>query len=461
VDFVTRLWTIFLATTLVATASAQRVTKLYVPQGVGGDAGRAATLVYGMETAQLITELQPTHDAGLAVANADSSEVWIFAATGTSCDVFNTATDKILRTMDVQCQVINAVFSPDGRFCFVIGAIPGRSGNSLVVIDRVTSNVALTVTEIADPAAVAVTPDSKALYCASPSTGTVTKIEIPSFKPVQSLSVGFEPSGLILSPDGKLLFVVCRGLDSGKRGGSQITVVDTRNFKPFWVLDVGRGCLSAALSPDMALMAVTYSSVVGGVSENVRLFKLRVDDDSISISRSAAHALGQAPQSSAIVSSSRYWIASDPVAGGVLALDLKTDTPIATYAALGHPHALGIAAVNLHVDEAISSIKTAMATEGDSARIADYYLDLAYLQKTANRKNDMVAAYQKVINDFPTSFAAISSGLQLADICFVDQLYGQAADYSFGALDSYQRFLIANESEQRLPENRLLTAVDR
>jgi len=317
---VIRSLTILIAMTLVVAASAQTVTKLYVPAGIGDDAGRAATLVYNLETAQIVTELQPTHDAGLAVASSDSAEIWIFGVTATGCDIFNAATDKLLRTIDGQCHAVDAAFSPDGKFCFVVGAIPGRTGNALVVIDRATSSVALTITEITDPTAIVVTPDSKALYCVSPSSGTLTKIEIASFKPVHSLSVGFEPTDLTLSPDGKFLFVVCRGLDSGRRGGSQIVVIDTRVDRPFWVLDVGRGCLSAAFSPDMVSMVVTYGSAAEGLSDNVRLFKLRVDDDSISIAGSTTYALGQAPQSSAIVSSGHYWIASDPVAAGFLRL---------------------------------------------------------------------------------------------------------------------------------------------
>ncbi|MCX6833041.1 MAG: hypothetical protein NT028_13105, partial [candidate division Zixibacteria bacterium] len=435
------IWVISIAAALTVTASAQTVTKLYVPAGAGGDAGRMSTLVYGIETNQLIAELQPSHDAGLAVTNADSTEVWIFGATSTTCDIYRTATDKLIKTIEIERQVIDAVFSPDGKYCFVVGSIPGSGANGLLVIDRATYTVAFSVPEVVDPAAIAVSINSQSLYCVSPSRGILTKIEIPSFKLTRAFSVGFEPSALTLTQDGRFLFVVCRGLSEGRRGGSQITVIDTRTDMPFWVLDVGKGCSSVAISPDMGRMAVTYDLAYEGASDNVRLFNLRADNDSISISHANTFALGEAPQGGMIVSSGRYWIGCDPVAGGVPIVDLSTDTAIASYSLLGHPRPLRVAAVSVRIDESIAAISEEMAAESDSSKIPDYYLDLAYLLKTANRKNDMVAAYQKVIDQFPTSFAAISSGLQLADICYGDQLYSQTADYSFNALDAYRHFL--------------------
>ncbi len=455
------IWAILIAAALTVTASAQTVTKLYVPAGAGGDAGRMSTLVYGIETNQLIAELQPSHDAGLAVTNADSTEVWVFGATSTTCDIYGTATDKLIRTIEIERQVIDAAFSPDGKYCFVIGSIPGSGANDLLVIDRATYSVAFSIPEVVDPAALAVSSNSQSLYCVSPSHGTLTRIEIPSFKIKAGSFVGFEPSGVTITPDSRFLFVVCRGLDEGKRGGSQITVVDTHTDTPFWVLDVGKGCSSVAISSDMGRMAVTYDLAYEGATNNVRLFQLLANNDSISISRAETFAMGQAPQGGMIVSSGRYWIGCDPIAGGVPIVDLSADTAIASYSLLGHPRPLRVAAVSVRIDESIAAITSEISAESDSSKIPDYYLDLAYLLKTANRKNDMVAAYQKVVDQFPTSFAAITSGLQLADICYGDQLYSQTADYSFNALDAYRRFLTEGTSDQRLPQSSLLTAIDR
>jgi DNA-binding beta-propeller fold protein YncE/tetratricopeptide (TPR) repeat protein len=446
---------------LMATASGQTITKLYVPAGAGGDVGRTSTLVYGIETNQLIAELQPSHDAGLAVANSDSSEVWIFGATSTTCDIYGTTTDKLIRTIELERQVVDAVFSPDGKYCFAVGSIPGSGANSLFVIDRATYSVAITLPEVIDPAAVAVSSNSQWLYWVSPSRGTLTKLEIPGFKIAANLFVGFEPSALTITHDGRFVFVVCRGLNEGKRGGSQITVVDTRTDMPLWVLNVGTGCSSVAISPDMGRMAITYDLAYDGSTNNVRLFNLHADDDSISISPTKAFAIGETPQSGMMVSAGRYWIGCDPVAGGVPIIDLSADTVIASYSLLGHPRPLRVAAVSVRIGESIAAITGQMAAESDSSKIPDYYLDLAYLLKTANRKNDMVAAYQKVIDQFPTSFAAISSGLQLADICYSDQLYSQTADFSFDALNSYRRFLAESPSDQRLSQSSLLMAIDR
>ncbi len=452
---------ILIAFVLAATASAQAVTKLYIPAGAGGDAGHMSTLVYGVETGQLIAQLSPSRDAGFAVTNADSSEVWIFGAAGTICDIYRTTTDKLITSIDLGRQVTDAAFAPDGRYCFVVGSIPGSGMNDLLVIDRAAYSIAFSIPEVYDPTAVAISGDSRLLYTVSQSQGMLTKIEIPSFTVQTTRFVGFGPAGLTMTPDGRFLFIVCRGLDEGRRGGSEITVVNTRTDMPFWVLNVGRGCSSVAISPDGSRLAVTYGLAPEGVTDNVRFFRLLADDDSISISASSAFALGQAPQGGMIVSSGRYWVGSDPVAGGVPVVNLSADTAITLEPLLGYPRAARVAAVTVHVDEAIAAITREIAVEGDSNKIPDYYLDQAYLLRTANRKNSMVGAYQKIIDQFPNSFAAISAGLQLADICYGDQLYSQTADYSFNALEAYRRFLAEGNSNQRLSQSSLLTAVDR
>lgn len=455
-----RILSILIAT-WIATASARTITKIYVPAGASGDADQTATLVYALETGQLISELQPSHAAGLAVVNADSSQVWVFGATSPTCDIYETVTDRLIRTVQFDRQVVDANFSPDGRYCFIIGSVPGSGKNELQVIDCATYTVVLSLPEAVDPTAIAISSDARSLYCVSAVRGTLTRFDLSSFKSVATISVGFGPSALTLSPDGRFVFVVCRGLGEGKRGGSQITVVDTRTDMPLWVLNVGKGCSSVAISPDMGRMAITYDLAYDGSMNNVQLFNLHADDDSISISPTKAFAIGETPQSGMMVSAGRYWVGCDPVAGGVPIIDLSADTVMSSYSLLGHPRPLRVAAVSVRIGESIAAVTRDMAAESDSSKIPDYYLDLAYLLKTANRKNDMVAAYQKVIDQFPTSFAAISSGLQLADICYSDQLYSQTADFSFNALDSYRRFLAESPSDQRLSQSSLLMAVDR
>ncbi len=454
------LLTILVAAVLSISTSAQTITKIYIPAGAGGEVGHAATLVYAVETGQLINQLQPAHDAAVAVATPDSSQVWLFDASGTSCDIFSTVTDQLVKSLDVQRQVTGALFSPDGRYCFIIGAVPGGQ-TDLSVIDRASSNVVSTLSQIVGPTAGAVTSDSKTLYCASAQQGTVTKIDIASFKTVTTIAVGFGPSALTLTPDNGRLFVVCRGLGGGKRGGSQITVVDTRTDKPFWVLNLGQGCSSIAFTPDGLKMAVTFDQISLGSAENVRVFNLFVSDDTVTVSRIAGFSLGQAPQSGMVVSGGRYWIGCDPTAGGVPIVDLSPDTAVATYSSVGNPHPLQVAAVTIHTREAIAAINSKISSETDSSKVPGYYLDLAYLFRTANRKNDMVAAYQKVIGEYPNSFAAVSAGLQMGDVCYNDQLYLQSADYAFNALNAYRDYLEGGTSTDRLSENLILTAVDR
>jgi DNA-binding beta-propeller fold protein YncE len=446
----------------LAPVSAQTITKLYVPAGPGSDPGHTATQVYSLETGKVIAGVQPSRDAALAVTNADSTEVWVFGSSSTICDIIDVTTDKIIKTIDVERLVTDAVFTGDGKYCIVVGGMLGGNAGSIVVIDRAAYSVAYSINDVVDPVAVAVSRDSKAFYSASVSENTVTKVEIPSFKVAKRIYAGREPVGLMLSPDGQYLFVVCRGLDSGKRGGSQIAIIDTRTDELFWILDnVGKAPASLALSPDLSRMVVTYATPFAKASENIKAFKLQVSSDSVTLGRPVIFLLGQLPQKGFITGSGLFWIGSDAAAAGVLAIDLSGDTAIATESALGRPRPLQVAAVTINIEQRIAALKAKMETEADSALIPDSYLDMAYLLKTADRKNDMVAAYQRVINDYPKSFAAISAALQLADICFEDQLFGQTAENSFNGLAAYQGFLFEAAPTQFLPQNSLLTAVDR
>lgn len=454
---------IALSLSLLATSVlAQTITKLYVPAGGCGDPSHTAIQVFSIEAGKVIAEIQSSHDASLAVTNADSTEVWVFGASSTMCDVIDVATDKIIKTFDVERHVTDAAFTGDGRYCIVVDEEPGSGASGVIVIDRAVFSVAYSLPEVVGPTSVVVSRDSKAIYCASPTRNTVSKIDIPSFKVVKAIYSGLEPIDLALSSDGQYLFVACRGLDGGRRGGSQIAVIDTKTDDIFWILDnIGKSPASLALSPDSSRMVVTYGVTSAKDTENVRTFKLQVIGDSVSLTRSASFLVGQMPRKGLVTGSGHYWIGSDGAAGGVSIIDLSADTVITTQAALGQFRPLQAAAVAINIDQRIAALKAKMAAETDPAVIPDAYLDMAYLLKTADRKNDMVAAYQKVIDDYPQSFAAISSGLQLADICFADQLFSQTAEYSFNALEAYRSFLAESMSTHALSQHSLLTAVDR
>ena len=329
------------------------------------------------------------------------------------------------------------------------------------MIDRSTYSVAYPITEVVDPSAVAIRSDSRAFYCASTSQGTVTRLEIPSFKPSKTIHIGFSPVDLKMSSDGNYLFAVCQGLDRGKRGGSQVVVIDTKSDEIFWVLDnVGKAPSSIAVSPDNSRIVLTFAIPSTNPSENIKTFKLQMNQDGVSLSRTGGYLFGTSPLSNLVTASGKCWVGSDP-SEGIFALDLSGDSILTTSVLFGHEHPEHVAAVTIDVAKRISDMQTKMAALTDSSQIADLYLDLAYLYKTADRRNDMVSTYKKVIDAIPTSFAAINAGLQLANICYGDQLFSQSAEYDFNALDAYRVFLTQAISPERLSQNTLVSSLDR
>src|SRR5690606_11687560 len=147
-------------------------------------------------------------------------------------------------------------------------------------IDRGTYEALYAISGFGEPAAAAVAQDSRFLYVASRSDGVVAKVAIPSFQIVKLIAIGQEPIDMQMSSDGKLLFVLCQGLAGGKRGGSQLVIVDLITDRPTWIHnDIGRAPISLALDPAVSRMVITYAEPQTRPQANVRIFHIDRNDD--------------------------------------------------------------------------------------------------------------------------------------------------------------------------------------
>ncbi len=443
--------------TVAASLFAQPVTKLYVPSGTGSH----ITTVLGLETGTVINRISAAFEIGIAAANADSTEIWLFGEHSTYCNVINSITDRVIRTIDMTIVAADVAFTADGKYCFVVGTTPDKPGNSVMAIDCQTKEPLYSVGGFAQPSAIVTTPDSRFFYVSLFNDGTVAKVAVPSFQLVKTIAVGPEPADLAISSDGKFVFAACQGLDNGKRGGSQVSVIDTDSDKLSWIFnDVGRGPQSISISPDLTRLVLTYREAQVRPQVNVRIYHIARTGDQFELTPAEGFLHGASPAHGVVFNNGAYWAGSDKTAGP-LVINLVDESSKNLAEATDKAIPLQFGAVQIDVDAETRKLEAAMATSLDSNSIADSYLDLAYLYATAGRKNEVVATYNKVISLHPLSLAAITAGARMSDITYEEKLFGQTAEYSMKALDNYADFLMLSSDKRQPQQYDILTALER
>ncbi len=442
---------------IFAGASAQTVTKLYVPSGNGSN----VTTVFGLESQSVINLVSSAFEIGIAAANADSTEVWLFGEHSSYCNVINSSNDRIVRTIDMTVTASDVAFTPDGKLCFVVGTAPDKPGNSVMAIDCATKEPLYSVGGFTQPSSIVTTPDSRFFYVASYTDGLVIKVSIPSFEVAKTIAVGPEPVDLALSGDGRLLFVACQGLDNGKRGGSQVCVINTETDKLSWIFnDIGVGPQSIAVAANVSKLVLTYREPQTRPQANVRVFQIGRSGEDFALTAAEGYLHGDSPAHGVIFNNGSYWVGCDKTAGPLL-LSLSDESSKQLPQPVAATIPMQVGAVRVDVDARIKELEGTMATSLDSLTVADSYLDLAYLYATAGRKNEVVATYNKVISLHPQSLAAITAGARMGDITFDQGLFGQTAEYSMRALDNYGDYLMFSTDKRQPQQYDILNALNR
>lgn len=445
------------------TASAESITKVYMPDGAVGTGTESDVSVYRLPGGGQIRTVRALSGASAAFANADSSEIWIFSAGSTNCDVVGSSVDRVTNRVAVGQTVFDGAFSPDGKYCFAVGhPLYGKLINSITVIDCAGYTPTQQIGAIVDPVAVVVTPDSRSLYYLSGSGGIVGKLDIPGFNKTKSVAVGLDPVDLALTGDGRFLFIACRGLDVGRRGGSQISVIDTESDQLYWIFSMSAGApTSLALSPDSKTLYVTFD--VRGIPniDNLISYDIEFDDYGLALVKSQGWRVGETPCNGSVTPDAGFWLGCDRTSGTVFALDLAGDSLISLLESEQQYFPRELAVVSIDVDERIAEIEAMITAESDPETIASMRLDIAYLMQTAGRENDVVVAYQAIGDEFPASFAAVQAKLGLADFADRNGLLSQAAGYSHNALMAYARFLTESGRAKSLSVKRMLEAIER
>jgi YVTN family beta-propeller protein len=135
-----------------------------------------------------------------------------------------------------------------GAMARTAGAAPqayvaNYSSDTVSVIDTATDSVGATVTVGLNPLGVAVSPDGSRVYVTNYGSGTVSVIDTATDSVGATVTVGLNPAGVAASPDGSRVY-------AANYGSGTVSVIDTANDTVGATVTVGLNPAGVAASPD-------------------------------------------------------------------------------------------------------------------------------------------------------------------------------------------------------------------
>jgi len=152
----------------------------------------------------------------------DGNRIYVTCETGGDILVVDAHTYKTLAHFNVPPRPRSVDFLSNGT----VGFIPSESAGVLNIFDPATFKVTKTITlpQGTRPMRVRAGPDSAKVYVSDGRAGTVTVLDARSYAVENTVKVGKRPWGIVLSPDGKLLF-------SANGPSNDVSVVDLAQGK--------------------------------------------------------------------------------------------------------------------------------------------------------------------------------------------------------------------------------------
>lgn len=238
------------------------------PQPTPGGPGVTGTLLVGNKGEHTLSfiDLASGRELGRAetgrmpheiAVSPDGSQAAVVAYGASSIDIFDVATRRRLRTIDLSPNdgPHGLVWLADGR----ILATTERSQSLTIVDTRNGDRVTAIPTGQAGSHMVAVTPDGRRAFTANIPAGTVSVLDLVAGAKIRDIQVGGRPEGITLTPDGRTLWV-------GDLEGARVQAFDTTSYERVAEVAVGQVPIRVLASPDGRWIV---SSNLGGGSLTV------------------------------------------------------------------------------------------------------------------------------------------------------------------------------------------------
>jgi YVTN family beta-propeller protein len=240
---------------------------------------------------------------------------WILGNVNTFCTYVAARQEDFMKRHFVVCLgLLLLVVAPQTANAQRFTYVTNFGSSSVSVIDMSSNTVAATVSVGGNPYGIAITPDGSRLYVANQSSNSVSVIDTASNTVVATVAVESMPTGVAVAPDGSNVYVTNYGAFS-----SSVSVISTASNMVVATVSVGNNPSAVVVTPDGTRAYVVNSS---GASVSVINTATDAVDTTVSIA-------GQP-----------YWIALTPDGshayvtnrslGSVSVIDTATETVTAT-----------------------------------------------------------------------------------------------------------------------------------
>jgi PQQ-dependent catabolism-associated beta-propeller protein len=168
--------------------------------------------------------------------------------------VIDTATDRVVATINVGARPRGIRTSPDGKLVYVALSFSSQQTpgtiNKIAAIDHDTGKVVAQYDAGTDPEQFAVSNDGRRLFISNEDAGTASIVDTSSGKVISTVVVGIEPEGVTISPDGRWVYVTAETSNT-------VSVIDADTNEVAATFLVGARPRDTAFSPDGARAYVT------------------------------------------------------------------------------------------------------------------------------------------------------------------------------------------------------------
>lgn len=242
----------------------------YVPNQTG-----ATVAVVDLSNGAVIATV-PVGAAPIGVAAAPGGRyVYITQHNADTVAVVSTNTNTVLAQISAGSKPMGVAVSPDGTRLYISNFLTATASGAgsmwvngtLTVVDTATRAVLATVTVGANPSGVAVSPDGNRVYVANSGAGTLSVISTATNAVTSTITAGANPVGVAASPDGLRVYVA-------NGGSASVSVIDAATLAVTSTIRVGGHTTGIAVSDDSTRVLVSNAfdnsvSVINALTQAV------------------------------------------------------------------------------------------------------------------------------------------------------------------------------------------------
>ncbi|PAE36666.1 YncE family protein [Bacillus sp. 7884-1] len=212
------------------------------------------------------TTTEPTNNAQPAQDESKNEKVnFVYTAEHGGITKVDAATNKTIKSIDIEGSVHNVQISPDGRIlgATVVPEIGEHGGhdsgheektNGFALFYDVETDQLINKVEVGShPAHIVFTENMKYALVTNNEDNNVSVIDLTTYKMIQNISTGNGPHGFRIAADSKTAYIANMGEDT-------VSVIDLESMKESKKIVVGNTPVTTSVTPDGKNLVVTLNA---------------------------------------------------------------------------------------------------------------------------------------------------------------------------------------------------------